>query len=186
MWCWGRVKCAAAKAIWQAKGACAIENAVLVGCACGGVCKTRITCITRKTRISSIHAGCRVKMPRKPHKYCLPRFSLPCFSLSCFGKPKQAQCSYVLERAMGIEPTLFAWEARVLPLNDTRGRKGCDSSGAPPWLPPLAARCARRLRAWPDTGPPRNRRRPAGRGRRRAAAAPAPVCRRRWRAFPSR
>ena len=120
MWCWGRVKCAAAKAIWQAKGACAIENAVLVGCACGGVCKTRITCITRKTRISSIHAGCRVKMPRKPHKYCLPRFSLPCFSLSCFGKPKQAQCSYVLERAMGIEPTLFAWEARVLPLNDAR------------------------------------------------------------------
>jgi hypothetical protein len=27
--------------------------------------------------------------------------------------------SYV-ERVMGIEPTLFAWEARVLPLNDTR------------------------------------------------------------------
>jgi hypothetical protein len=26
----------------------------------------------------------------------------------------------VLERVMGIEPTLFAWEARVLPLNDTR------------------------------------------------------------------
>ena len=25
-----------------------------------------------------------------------------------------------LERVMGIEPTLFAWEARVLPLNDTR------------------------------------------------------------------
>jgi hypothetical protein len=23
---------------------------------------------------------------------------------------------------MGIEPTLFAWEARVLPLNDTRMR----------------------------------------------------------------
>ena len=107
MWCWGRVKCAAAKAIWQAKGACAIENAVLVGCACGGVCKTRITCITRKTRISSIHAGCRVKMPRKPHKYSLPRFSLPCFSLSCFGKPKQAQCSYVLERAKGGQPYTF-------------------------------------------------------------------------------
>jgi len=32
----------------------------------------------------------------------------------------------VLERVMGIEPTLFAWEARVLPLNDTRS--GCDSS----------------------------------------------------------
>jgi len=27
-----------------------------------------------------------------------------------------------LERVMGIEPTLFAWEARVLPLNDTRDR----------------------------------------------------------------
>jgi hypothetical protein len=27
-----------------------------------------------------------------------------------------------LERVMGIEPTLFAWEARVLPLNDTRVR----------------------------------------------------------------
>ncbi len=25
-----------------------------------------------------------------------------------------------MERAMGIEPTLFAWEARVLPLNDAR------------------------------------------------------------------
>ena len=24
---------------------------------------------------------------------------------------------------MGIEPTLFAWEARVLPLNDTRSRR---------------------------------------------------------------
>ena len=25
-----------------------------------------------------------------------------------------------LERAMGIEPTFFAWEAKVLPLNDAR------------------------------------------------------------------
>ena len=25
-----------------------------------------------------------------------------------------------LERVAGIEPALFAWEARVLPLNDTR------------------------------------------------------------------
>lgn len=25
-----------------------------------------------------------------------------------------------MERAMGIEPTLFAWEAKVLPLNDAR------------------------------------------------------------------
>jgi hypothetical protein len=28
-----------------------------------------------------------------------------------------------LERVMGIEPTLFAWEARVLPLNDTRAAR---------------------------------------------------------------
>ena len=112
MWCWGRVKCAAAKAIWQAKGACAIGNAVLVGCACGGVCKTRKTCITCITRISSIHAGCSVKMPRKPHKYSLPRFSLPCFSLSCFGKPKQAQCSYVLERAMGKKSASLAFHTK--------------------------------------------------------------------------
>jgi len=27
---------------------------------------------------------------------------------------------FSVERVMGIEPTLFAWEARVLPLNDTR------------------------------------------------------------------
>jgi hypothetical protein len=26
-----------------------------------------------------------------------------------------------MERVMGIEPTLFAWEAEVLPLNYTRG-----------------------------------------------------------------
>ncbi len=32
--------------------------------------------------------------------------------------PKRAANN--LERVMGIEPTLFAWEARVLPLNDTR------------------------------------------------------------------
>jgi hypothetical protein len=30
-----------------------------------------------------------------------------------------------LERVMGIEPTLFAWEARVLPLNDTRDGGDC-------------------------------------------------------------
>ena len=29
---------------------------------------------------------------------------------------------FCLERVMGIEPTLFAWEAKVLPLNDTRLR----------------------------------------------------------------
>jgi hypothetical protein len=26
----------------------------------------------------------------------------------------------MLERVKGIEPSLFAWEAKVLPLNDTR------------------------------------------------------------------
>lgn len=30
-----------------------------------------------------------------------------------------------MERVMGIEPTLFAWEARVLPLNDTRISLDC-------------------------------------------------------------
>ena len=29
---------------------------------------------------------------------------------------------FILERVMGIEPTLFAWEAEVLPLNYTRKR----------------------------------------------------------------
>jgi hypothetical protein len=29
-------------------------------------------------------------------------------------------CGEKLERVMGIEPTLFAWEAKVLPLNYTR------------------------------------------------------------------
>ena len=33
----------------------------------------------------------------------------------------ESQRAFYLERVMGIEPTLFAWEARVLPLNDTRG-----------------------------------------------------------------
>jgi hypothetical protein len=33
---------------------------------------------------------------------------------------------------MGIEPTLFAWEARVLPLNDTRD--GCDCTLLPVWF----------------------------------------------------
>jgi hypothetical protein len=32
--------------------------------------------------------------------------------------PKGPFCC--LERVMGIEPTLFAWEAKVLPLNYTR------------------------------------------------------------------
>ena len=39
----------------------------------------------------------------------------------------------LLERVMGIEPTLFAWEARVLPLNDTREaldyRQACRPAG---------------------------------------------------------
>jgi hypothetical protein len=29
----------------------------------------------------------------------------------------------MMERVMGIEPTLFAWEAKVLPLNYTRVRR---------------------------------------------------------------
>jgi hypothetical protein len=31
--------------------------------------------------------------------------------------------SWKLERVMGIEPTLAAWEAAVLPLNYTRGER---------------------------------------------------------------
>ena len=36
---------------------------------------------------------------------------------------------------MGIEPTLFAWEARVLPLNDTRDGTDCTMPGVGilPW-----------------------------------------------------
>ena len=32
----------------------------------------------------------------------------------------KCQLMQKLERVMGIEPTLFAWEAKVLPLNYTR------------------------------------------------------------------
>ena len=40
----------------------------------------------------------------------------------CAPEPRGALLSQndLVERVMGIEPTLFAWEARVLPLNDTR------------------------------------------------------------------
>ena len=37
----------------------------------------------------------------------------------------ESQRAFCLERVMGIEPTLFAWEARVLPLNDTRNVGHC-------------------------------------------------------------
>ena len=33
---------------------------------------------------------------------------------------KSAASGLEMERVMGIEPTLFAWEAKVLPLNYTR------------------------------------------------------------------
>ena len=32
----------------------------------------------------------------------------------------ESQRAFYLERMTGIEPALFAWEARVLPLNDIR------------------------------------------------------------------
>lgn len=38
-----------------------------------------------------------------------------------------------LERVTGIEPTLFAWEARVLPLNDARRSR--EAASAYPALP---------------------------------------------------
>ena len=36
-----------------------------------------------------------------------------------------------LERVMGIEPTLFAWEAKVLPLNYTREAADYRQQGIP-------------------------------------------------------
>src|SRR5687767_13963472 len=44
----------------------------------------------------------------------------------------------VMERAMGIEPTLFAWEARVLPLNDARGTGEIMSSANAPAVVPAS------------------------------------------------
>lgn len=35
---------------------------------------------------------------------------------------------HILERVMGIEPTLLAWKAKVLPLNYTRRRNGRDDT----------------------------------------------------------
>jgi hypothetical protein len=35
---------------------------------------------------------------------------------------QQAKLYYILERVMGIEPTLSAWKAEVLPLNYTRNQ----------------------------------------------------------------
>ncbi len=41
----------------------------------------------------------------------------------------------IVERVMGIEPTLFAWEARVLPLNDTRDGRDCRRNVKTFWTP---------------------------------------------------
>ena len=49
-----------------------------------------------------------------------------------------------MERAMGIEPTLAAWEAAVLPLNYTRvmgkskSARRARASVSSAWLPPLS------------------------------------------------
>ena len=44
-----------------------------------------------------------------------------------YEKPQVSVSSifYCLERVMGIEPTLSAWKAEVLPLNYTRSIKAC-------------------------------------------------------------
>ena len=39
------------------------------------------------------------------------------------GRGPAAAAGEEVERAMGIEPTLSAWEAEVLPLNYARGRR---------------------------------------------------------------
>jgi hypothetical protein len=49
-------------------------------------------------------------------------------------KPLSERLFY-LERVMGIEPTLFAWEARVLPLNDTRTSLDCRRARSDQWHP---------------------------------------------------
>lgn len=47
------------------------------------------------------------------------------FLRRCIAVKRSAMMRY-LERAMGIEPTALAWEARVLPLYDAR--VACDST----------------------------------------------------------
>src|SRR5512145_1336293 len=56
--------------------------------------------------------------------------------------------AFVVERVKGIEPSLSAWEADVLPLNYTRGGHHCTRVRRPA-APTLPVPPARRLRAPP-------------------------------------
>jgi len=44
---------------------------------------------------------------------------------------------------MGIEPTLFAWEARVLPLNDTRIGLDCRCESLPWFVTSAVVDCVK-------------------------------------------
>ena len=50
---------------------------------------------------------------------------LRCESISSKSPLARVSGLFCLERVTGIEPALFAWEARVLPLNDTRNVIHC-------------------------------------------------------------
>ena len=72
---------------------------------------------------------------------------LPAVSITCIANGKgdihadAALGSIVLERVMGIEPTLAAWEAAVLPLNYTReaGKSMPAAVGGAMRIPPAGA-----------------------------------------------
>jgi hypothetical protein len=60
--------------------------------------------------------------------FWMTAFSLSFLLLECLeplgrlnNRIRNGDCSFHMERVMGIEPTLAAWEAAVLPLNYTRG-----------------------------------------------------------------
>ena len=48
------------------------------------------------------------------------------------GKKAPWRGLFYLERVKGIEPSLFAWEAKVLPLNDTRIQLILNAEHPPP------------------------------------------------------
>ena len=52
-----------------------------------------------------------------PHNIIKRKQDFPKIGITCFSKKVH---SFYNERVMGIEPTLSAWEAEILPLNYTR------------------------------------------------------------------
>ena len=68
----------------------------------------------RRWRDSSENHAFRSKPPARVAGRPSRRFYMP--------SQERQPCEARLERVMGIEPTLVAWEATVLPLNYTRAR----------------------------------------------------------------